>query len=311
MKPLLSIIVPVYNGSDTIGSCIEHLENIDYPEEKYEIIIVDNNSNDNTRDIIQKYNVKYLFEEKKGQGAARNLGVAHAKGDIVGFIDADCLVEKNWVSEVEKSFKNRTTSAVIGLCDHTTKNITSEMYVQDYEKDWERRSISEDQVSAIAGANFAMKKDIFLELGGFDEDFLVQEDIELGYRMTNNGHTIMRNPNLKVKHLYSDDLDTLINKMCKYGYYEYMIFKKYMNNSNIRSLMPSFQRSYFRLIAITTNRYIIRGLITILQISMFFSLFFLKILFIYNIRNYFFYRTVLNLSLFKGKLLAILNINGR
>ena len=70
MLPLLSIIVPVYNGSDTIVSCIEHLENIDYPKEKYEIIIVDNNSDDNTRDIIQKYNVKYLFEEKKGQGAA-------------------------------------------------------------------------------------------------------------------------------------------------------------------------------------------------------------------------------------------------
>ncbi len=307
VNPLLSIIVPVYNGSNTISSCIKFLENLDYPKEKYEIIIVDNNSDDNTSEIVRTYNVKYLFEEKRGQAAARNLGATHAKGEILGFVDADCLVGKNWAAEVENYFKDNPVSVVIGFCDHSIKNTAGEMYAYDYEKDWERRSVSGDRVSAISGANFAIKKDLFWQIGGFDEDFLVQEDIELGYRLTSQGHSIMCNPNMKVKHLYSDNLDTLVNKMCKSGYYEYILFKKYINDSNITSLMPSFKRFYFRFIVTIKSKYKIRGLVSIVQIMMFFPLFLLKVLFLCKVKNYLIYRVVLSSSLFKGKLLAILN----
>ena len=311
MKPLLSIIVPVYNGSNTISSCIEHLEKLDYPKENYEILIVDNNSDDNTKDIIQKYNVTYLFEKKKGPAAARNFGVKNAKGDILGFVDADCLVQENWANEIESFMISRTASVVIGFCDHTINNITGEMYAHDYRKDWERRSISADKVSAIAAANFAIKRKLFLELGGFDENFLALEDIELGFRIIKNRYSIAFNQDLKVKHLYCDSLDVRIYKVCNYGFYEYLIFKKYRDYPDIKLLMPSFQRAYFRVLDKIHNKYIIRGILIILQINIKFSLFFLKTLLNHNIRNYFFYKTVLTLSIFKGKLLALLNFMGR
>ncbi|MCP4367437.1 MAG: glycosyltransferase [Deltaproteobacteria bacterium] len=311
MKPLLSIIVPVYNGSNTISSCIEHLENLDYPEEKYEILIIDNNSDDNTKNIIQQYNVTYLFEKKQGQAAARNFGVTHAKGDILGFVDADCLVEKNWAVEIEKLLKNNSTSVVIGFCNHITKNISGEMYALDYRKDWERRSLSGNQVNAIAAANFAMKKNLFLELGGFDENFLALEDIEFGFRIIKNGDNIIYNPNLQVKHLYHDSLDTRVNKTCKYGLYEYLIFKKYLHSSTIMALMPSFQKLYFRMLDATHNKYIIRGILITVWSAIQILLFFLKTLLKLNIRNYAFYRIVLTLSIFKGKLLAMLDNNVR
>jgi glycosyltransferase involved in cell wall biosynthesis len=311
MKPLLSIIVPVYNGAKTISSCIQHLENLDYPNEKCEIIIVDNNSDDDTRDIVQTYDVEYLFEKKKGPGAARNLGARKARGEILGFVDSDCLVGRTWARELEKSFIDENVAAVVGLPDHTTRSTWDLLHSIDYQKYWEREQSSGKPLNKICGANCAIRKQVFLGLGGFDEDLLCFEDIELGFRIVENGYSIEYNPNLKVKHMYLDTLDTRICKMCRHGFYEYIAFRKHMNSPNIRFLMPSFNRFYFRIIAATNNRCVTRGIICVLHITVLLSLFVLRRLLKCNIRNYCLYKTVLDLSLFKGKLLAILDVNGK
>jgi glycosyltransferase involved in cell wall biosynthesis len=311
MKPLLSIIVPVYNGAKTISSCIQHVQNIDYPREEYEIIIVDNNSDDDTRDIIQTYDVKYLFEKKKGPGAARNLGARKARGEILGFIDSDCLVGRTWAREVEKSFIDGNVAAVVGLPDHTRRSTDDLMHSIDYQKYWEREQSSGKPLHKICGANCAIRKEVFLELGGFDEDLLCFQDIELGFRIVENGYSIEYNPNLRVKHISLDTLDTRIDKMCRHGFYEYIAFKKHMNNPDIRFLMPSFSRFYFRAIDTADNRCATRAIICVLQINISLLLFILRKLLKHNIRNYWLYKVVLNFSLFKGKLLAILDVNGR
>ena len=87
----ISVIVPVRNNEEMIGDCIESLLAQDYPKEDYEIIVVDNNSTDKTTDIIKKYPVKYLHEEKTGRGIARNTAVKTAFGEIIAFTDSDYI----------------------------------------------------------------------------------------------------------------------------------------------------------------------------------------------------------------------------
>ena len=91
-------MVPVYNGESMIGKCIESLWNQDYPKDRYEIIIVDNDSKDGTAEVIKRYPAKYVLEDKIHTSyGARNTGARHAKGELRAFCDADETAEKQWL----------------------------------------------------------------------------------------------------------------------------------------------------------------------------------------------------------------------
>ena len=102
--PFVSIVVGVRNEERYISECVDSLLSIDYPKEKYEIIIVDGMSNDNTQNIIKQYSVKLILNEKQNVAAARNLGVKNAKGDLIAFTDGDCEVNKSWLKILVKEF---------------------------------------------------------------------------------------------------------------------------------------------------------------------------------------------------------------
>src|SRR3989338_9183592 len=96
-KPKISVIVPVYNAHKTLPLCLDSLMALDFPKEDREIIVVDNNSTDGSKEIIRQYPVHYLFEAKKGRASARNRGVRSAGADLIAFIDADCIASRDWL----------------------------------------------------------------------------------------------------------------------------------------------------------------------------------------------------------------------
>ena len=87
--PFVSVVVGIRNEEIFIEECIESLLGLDYPLDRYEIIIVDGMSSDKTRDLVQNYPVRLLLNDKKNVAAARNLGVKNAIGDLVAFTDGD------------------------------------------------------------------------------------------------------------------------------------------------------------------------------------------------------------------------------
>jgi glycosyltransferase involved in cell wall biosynthesis len=104
--PLVSIIVPVYNGGRTIDALLASLLALDYLPDQHEILIVDNKSTDDTRQRIQRYPVTLLEEtEIQGSDAARNRGIEAAQGEILAFTDADCVVEPTWLKRLLVSHK--------------------------------------------------------------------------------------------------------------------------------------------------------------------------------------------------------------
>jgi glycosyltransferase involved in cell wall biosynthesis len=99
--PFVSIIVPVYNGSRTIDALLTSLLALDYPADRHEILIVDNKSTDDTCERVQGYPVTLLEEtEIQSSYAARNRGIEAAKGEILAFTDADCVVEPTWLKRL-------------------------------------------------------------------------------------------------------------------------------------------------------------------------------------------------------------------
>ena len=94
--PMVSIVVCSYNGARTLRDCMVSLQNLHYPN--YEVIFVDDGSKDNTQEIMTDFpGVRNIVQVNKGLSAARNVGIAAAKGEVVAFTDSDCMADRDWL----------------------------------------------------------------------------------------------------------------------------------------------------------------------------------------------------------------------
>src|SRR3989344_312125 len=102
--PFVSIIIPVRNVGKIIGQCLKSLKNLNYPKDKYEVIVSDSESSDDTLSIAQEYDTIAVSTPKRSVCAGRNEGFKAAKGEIIAFSDADCVMDKDWIKNSIKYF---------------------------------------------------------------------------------------------------------------------------------------------------------------------------------------------------------------
>ncbi len=186
MKPTVSIIVPAYNEEKYITKTLDSLQNQTYKD--YEIIIVDNNSTDNTQKIAKKYVSNVFLEKKQGYHYAINRGIKEAKGTILTVCDADTVYPKNWLQKVVPLFKIPHVIAVYGpalYCDGNflLKYIGGFIYVMIYH-------ISHLLgVDITGGYNFLFTKKAYKQVGGYNPKgfSMYGLDIELGTRLKKIG----------------------------------------------------------------------------------------------------------------------------
>ncbi len=116
LPPLeMTVVIPFYNAAATLARCIEALEAQRYPRERFEIILVDNNSTDGSADIVRRCGgVRLLREAAQGAYVARNRGVAASRGNILVFTDPDCIAEPDWLASIAAAMENPGTEIVIG-----------------------------------------------------------------------------------------------------------------------------------------------------------------------------------------------------
>ena len=112
---MISVIVPVYNSAEYLNQCIRCLIDQDYPKPDYELIFVDNGSTDNSIEILRGYpEVNVLSELTRGAYAARNRGVAAARGDVVAFTDPDCYPASGWLRAIAQTLSADEVQVVLG-----------------------------------------------------------------------------------------------------------------------------------------------------------------------------------------------------
>jgi cellulose synthase/poly-beta-1,6-N-acetylglucosamine synthase-like glycosyltransferase len=218
---LVSIIIPVHNGRDTIDQCIESLLSQEYPHDSYEIIVVDNNSNDNTSQVVKSYPVKLLFEKKQSAYAARNTGVRQARGDFVAFTDADCVTDPKWLFQLVNKFTNDTIVGVAGKI----KPYPNQSLVAEFLGDYIRHinpSITEPL--SVPGGNVAYRRKALISVGGFNDSLFGGGDVDLSWRIqVETGGTIVYNPEAIVYHKYTSTIKGLMKQYHRYGMNEIII----------------------------------------------------------------------------------------
>ena len=95
----VTVVIPVLNQERTLEACLRSLLRQTYPKDRFEVVIVDNNSSDRTREIIRAFPFRYAHEPQRSSYAARNRGVSLARGRVVAFMDSDCEADPRWLEE--------------------------------------------------------------------------------------------------------------------------------------------------------------------------------------------------------------------
>lgn len=227
----ISVIIPVFNGEKTIEECLLSVASQDYSN--YEMIIVDNNSTDRTKELIFKLaikfpNILYVFESRQGRGAARNAGVNVASGEIIAMTDVDCVVLSDWLTQLTELIIDKKELAVSGFESDATGNYWSKMRQVD---DWRfiQTKINNNYTTHLDTKNFAIRADILKRLK-FNSDLVACEDWDFFIRFKLEGGKVYFLPNLLVAHYHDASARALISTQFVQGWSATAIIHKYRDN---------------------------------------------------------------------------------
>ncbi len=182
----ISVVVTVRNEAKRIGNLLDSLV---VQEEPFEVVIVDAYSDDETCDIVKGYAKRYdnIFLYMKGgtRGVGRNYGVKKAKGEVVAFVDGDCIANPFWLKELRRTLREKGADVVAGK----TINLG---YAPFAELDRVELTKSGYDVT-FPSCNLAYRRELFRAIHGFDPQFMTAEDIDLNFRAVSTGASIYHN----------------------------------------------------------------------------------------------------------------------
>jgi len=222
--PKISVIIVSYNGKTLLDKCLESLFKVNY--DNFEVILVDNNSTDETIDFITKNYPSVILiklDSNKGFAEPNNIGAKIAKGEHLLFLNNDTIVTPTFISELVKVIENDTKVAICqslllkldGSVDSSGDFIDTLGIV--YNSKTKTNEIRE--ISSARGASMLVRSSIFKKLDGFDEKFFVSfEDVDLGWRTWILGYRVFLVPKSIVYHLGGTTIKKIKSDIAFHGF---------------------------------------------------------------------------------------------
>ena len=247
----ISIIIPAFNEEKMIGRCLESLANMAFARERFEVLLVDNGSRDNTLAIAGSFrdrlNLKILQKTNVRISALRNLGARAAAGDILAFLDADCLAPGDWLDRILE-LARANASGVLGAHYLLPENSS---WVG---RTWHRyqEAPKSGEVSHVPAGDLIVRREDFLRLGGFDETIQTNEDYELCERARKQGMPVQAFPQIGVVHLgTAQSLRVFFRKQAWHGTHVIKVFLRNVIKSHNRKAVFFAAYTLLCLIAVT------------------------------------------------------------
>lgn len=255
--PFASVIVCTRDHTELLTSCLDRIQALDYPN--FEVVVVDNApSNEETRELLEKIcamdpRFRYLRQDRPGLSAARNAGLIGARGEILAYTDDDVLVDRNWLTEIARTFRSEPgIGCVTGLVATAAIETNAEGYFDARSPSWSARMTSErydlrerrddsplyPYSAGIfgTGANLAVSREAMDRVGEFDEALGAGtktkggEDLDIFVRVLRAGFTIAYEPAALVWHQHRADDDALRSQLYGYGTGLTAYLTKYLTN---------------------------------------------------------------------------------
>ena len=199
LLPFVSVIIPVYNDLKRLEKCLKSLEKQTYFRNLYEVIIVDNNSEEDVENFVKEFSfVCHTCENMPGSYAARNKGISVAKGEVLAFTDSDCIPATDWLTKgVESLLQIPKGGMVAGKIELVFKNQNNPTVVELYDSiNFLRQKTYVEELNFGATANLFTLKDVFEVVGLFNTNLKSSGDREWGQRLFKAGY----------KQVYAEDV---------------------------------------------------------------------------------------------------------
>ncbi len=247
----VSVIIPCYQEKDFIGPCLDCLVENSWSREKIEILVMDGNSTDGTREIVLGYARNYPFIKLKDNpgrfpSSGMNRGITESRGSIIIRCDAHARYEKDYILKLVKIL---ATDASIG-------NAGGVLINKPYSDSCKARAIAYSMGSSFCvglnrfrtGAGRAVfvdtvpfgawRREVFDKIGFFNEEFLRAQDLELNMRLRKAGYKILLDPSIKIYYYPRENLKKLFRMMFQIGYWKNFVNKKLKAVSSARQFAP-------------------------------------------------------------------------
>lgn len=225
MQPDFSIIVPTYNRPTQIGACVAAFSRLEYPLDRFEVIVVDDGGAEPPDAAIAAFrdrlDIKVFRQTNAGPGSARNTGARKAKGRILAFTDDDCVPRADWLKTLAARCGASQDPAIIGgsVVNALPDNPFAAASQLIVDVGYAFHNSDPNNARFFTTSNLAVPADRFQELGGFDESFgtTASEDRELCGRWQHNGYRMIYVPEAVVDHAHALTARTFIQQHFNYG----------------------------------------------------------------------------------------------
>ncbi|MCI0616220.1 glycosyltransferase, partial [bacterium] len=207
--PKTSVIVLTRNRVQSLLRTLNSLKNLNYPN--YEVIVVDNDSTDNTKEMALQHDVIYVHAPARcGIGNCRQLGAMRSTGEIIAFCDDDCIPSSDWLNHLVRRLTNEPDLGLIGgqviNIGFPGKNGSGKKFKgrSRLGKNGKIVFVEDPREAEFFGnMNLALRREVFEEIGGYDPFFHVMEEIDLALRIRKRGYRIDFEPEAVLQHYYT------------------------------------------------------------------------------------------------------------
>ena len=247
MSKLVSIIIPCLNEEEYISDCLESILSQSYPQNLLEIFIVDGGSSDQSIEIISTYTNKYehiylLHNPDKITPVSMNMGLNKANGDIVCILGAHSTIDHNFFTNGVMELNSSKTMVVGGPVTHNGKNYRGQVIALAMQSQFGvgnsifRTAQKRQLVDTVAFGLY--RKEIFQQVGNFDEALIRNQDFELNQRIIQSGHHILFSPYIKSTYFTRKSLSSLFRQYFQYGFWKVQVIRKNIQSFKLRYRVP-------------------------------------------------------------------------
>lgn len=255
--PFVSIVIPARNAEKIIIKCLESLKNLDYPKDKYEIIISDSNSTDRTAQVAKGLGAKVILNSGGLVVTGRNIGFEHSMGEIVAFSDSDCVMDKDWIKNSIKYFEDPKIGGVGGPnltpSDETpfgrAVGFVFNQAIFAAGSIHARYLTEPKEVASIPGCNIIFRRQALTNVLPLDAKIVEAEDYVMNQKIRDNGWKLLYTPDTIVWHYRRPSPKRFFYQMYRYAIGRLLIGKRNKKNINLTHIAAGLSLPLFLLLS--------------------------------------------------------------
>ncbi len=244
-EPFVSIIVPAFNAASSLPQCLESLLALEYPATRFEIVVVDNGSTDESAEIIRRFPVTCVQEcSVRNAYVARNRGIRRAAGQVLAFTDSDCVVDAHWLSEGVAALADDRVGGVGGEISGYPQKSRVGQCIEQLHYLSARYTIKNRFLPYAQAGNVFYRRSVFEAIGLFDADLRFGGDADLAWRMQLYTHwSLAFRPAALVWHHHQETLAGFYRQRYRHGVGRAILETKYAPWMKERGLSLKYARS--------------------------------------------------------------------